>query len=92
MKNDDYIIDILERVKAIEVILRDYEELEENTEDAKLMASRARESVKEIREKLEFDKTNKLKNVMWTKRTILAALLALLFNIIFTILKMKFGW
>jgi hypothetical protein len=94
--SNDYIIAILERVRSMEVMLRDYEELEENTEEAKAIASRAREGVEEIRRKLESDEIAKKNYSRWSKRTVLAALLsatlALLFNIVFTIIKIKFGW
>jgi hypothetical protein len=93
---NDYIIEILERVKGLETMLRDYEDLEESTEEAKALATKAREEVAAVREKIEAEEYNRHDTKKWSKRTVIASiismLLILLGNIIFTLLKIKFKW
>lgn len=104
MKNEhDYIIEILERVKGLETMLRDYEELEDNTDEAKAIAMKAREEVAAVREQLEAQEQEEhteeketRDSKQWSKRTMIAALISmalmLIGNIAFTLLKIKFGW
>lgn len=96
MNQEEYIIEILERVKGLETMLRDYEDLEDNTDEAKAIATKAREEVAQVRKQLEAEEFHHRDTKQWSRRTIIAAIvsmaLMLIGNIAFTLLKIKFGW
>lgn len=96
MDMNSLIIEILERVKGLEVTLKDYPEVEDNSEEAKAIALKAKEEVEELIKDLEAKNFQTTDSKKWSKRTVIAAFISmalmLLGNIIFVLLKLKFNW
>lgn len=96
MNQEEYIIEILERVKGLETMLRDYADVEDNSEEAKAIALKAKEEVEELIRQLERKDYETKDTKQWSRRTILAAIISmflmLLANIILMFMKVKFGW
>lgn len=96
MDTNEYIIEILERVKGLETMLRDYAEVEDNSDEAKALALQAKQEVDQLIEKLEAKDFETKDTKQWSRRTIVAAIvsmfLMLLANIVLMLLKVKMGW
>lgn len=96
MNQEEYIIEILERVKGLETMLSDYRSVEDNSDEAHRICIETREEISKIIEKLDERELKEKETKQWTKRTLIAAVtsmvLILIGNIIFTLIKLKFNW